>query len=91
MKGRVIRYKPVAKLSGKVSVKKGGNGSDANNSVFYRFNELSNIPLGRNNAPYPEPSNREKQKKQGPPKVEKLRFFFFFLSRGYEQHTMVRA
>jgi hypothetical protein len=62
LKGRVIRYKPVAKLSGKVSVKKGGNGSDANNSVFYRFNELSNIPLGRNNAPYPEPSNREIQK-----------------------------
>ena len=72
LKGRVIRYKPVAKLSGKVSVKKGGNGSDANNSVFYRFNELSNIPLGRNNAPYPEPSNREKQKKQGHDRKEEM-------------------
>ena len=67
LKGRVIQYKPVVKLSGKTSAKKGGNGSDANNvdPITHTFNNLSNIPLGRNNAPYPEPSNREKQKIQG--------------------------
>jgi hypothetical protein len=66
LKGRVIKYKPVVKLSGKSSSKKGGNGSDAYVAQkFYTFNNLSNIPPGRNNAPYPEPSNREKQKKEG--------------------------
>jgi hypothetical protein len=65
LKGRVIKYKPVAKLKGKTGAKKGGNGSDAYVAQnFYTFNNLSNIPLGINNAPYPEPSNREIQKKE---------------------------
>jgi hypothetical protein len=48
LKGRVIRYKPVAKLSGKTGAKKGGNGSDANNqpSSFNNLNKLNSaIPF----------------------------------------------
>jgi hypothetical protein len=39
LKGRVIKYKPVAKLSGKTGAKKGGEGSGPNGE--YTFNDLS--------------------------------------------------
>jgi hypothetical protein len=39
LKGRVIRYKPVAKLSGKTGAKKGGQGSGPNGE--YTFNDLN--------------------------------------------------
>ena len=48
LKGRVIRYKPVAKLSGKTGAKKGGmrgGGYDSTLSVNYNMNEiLSPVP-----------------------------------------------
>jgi hypothetical protein len=48
LKGRVIRYKPVAKLSGKSGAKKGGmNRSNAGNAAADRANENTN-----NNSPW---------------------------------------
>ena len=44
LKGRVIQYKPVVKLSNKSGAKKGGNGSDAIEYVFNNLNKLNNAP-----------------------------------------------
>jgi hypothetical protein len=64
LKGRVIKYKPVAKLSRKTGAKKGGEGSGANGE--YTFNDLngnkSNIFVNNQSVRI---SNREKKKNAG--------------------------
>lgn len=64
LKGRVIRYKPVAKLSGKTGSKKGGEGSGANGE--YTFNDLNgNISKIVVNNQSVIISNRIKEKNAG--------------------------
>ena len=60
LKGRIIKYKPVAKLSGKLGVKKGGNGSDANKvgpkvalGSIYNYVSNSNINNSKKSAAFP--------------------------------------
>ena len=69
LKGRVIKYKPVAKLSGKTGAKKGGEGSGANGE--YTFNDLSDdtsgIPASNKDVIR---SNREKKKNAGEKKKQ---------------------
>ena len=70
LKGRVIKYKPVAKLSKKIGVKKGGAGADANNqpSSFNNLNKLNSaIPFsGEYILPLAnELTERQKRRQEG--------------------------
>jgi len=71
LKGRVIRYKPVAKLNKKTGAKmKGGEGSGPNGE--YTFNDLNNKPSNVVRRE-PEKSSREQRKQKGFERQEKSR------------------
>jgi hypothetical protein len=69
LKGRVIKYKPVAKLSKKQGVKKGGNGSDSiNQPSFNNLNKLNSaIPFNGDYIfpPANELTFRQKRRQEG--------------------------
>ena len=66
LKGRIIRYKPVAKLSKKTGKKmKGGEG--------FHFNDLNGEKSIQNNSQRPQPSEREIKKQEGFKRKERLR------------------
>jgi hypothetical protein len=76
LKGRVIKYKPVAKLSKKQGVKKGGNGSDSiNQPAFNNLNKLNSaIPFSGEYIfpPANELTIRQKRRQEGQRKAHGL-------------------
>jgi hypothetical protein len=73
LKGRIIRYKPVAKLSGKTGKKKGGMGGEDEQGISINSNFFTGEVSVQNNPSNPQLSERETKKQEGFKRKERLR------------------